>query len=126
MNNCTCKTQRQIAEELIEMYLSISKFEDQLTSIGVSINRFEFVKLLNLAFDTIGFPLCSNDWFEISQKNKIKYIEDTFNREWLLNSTLIDEVDSTNRHSTVKEYVDFLYQELDALKKESPELFLSE
>lgn len=119
MENHFIKTQRQIAEELITEYLKLCKIDDKYYEMGIIIN-FKILRiddLLDWAMDIVGFPQDTS----LSENDAIE--GKSFCRDYLLNSTLIDPVSGENHHDTVEEYVEFLYKELEILKKEAPEFF---
>ena len=103
------KSQRQTAEELITEYINLCNKYDELEHIGLKVE-------LKFFLDLIGFP--QDTTLEADGING-KF----FCRDYLTNSTLLDEVSGENVHNSVEEYVDFLYKELEMLKKEEPLLF---
>ena len=112
------KSQRQTAEELITEYINLCNKYDELEHIGlkVELKFFSIDNLLHWALDLIGFPQDTTlEAYGINGK--------FFCRDYLTNSTLLDEVSGENVHNSVEEYVDFLYKELEMLKKEEPLLF---
>ena len=119
MENSLFKTQRQIVEELITEYLNLCKAEDELRKMGINIELklFRIDNLLDWAMDIIGFPQDTSLLDDEAIGGK------SFCRDYLTNSTLLDPISGEHRHDTVEEYADFLYRELESLKKESPELF---
>lgn len=112
------KSQRQTAEELITEYINLCNKYDELERIGlkVELKFFSIDNLLHWALDLIGFP--QDTTLEANGING-KF----FCRDYLTNSTLLDKVSGENVHNSVEEYVDFLYKELEMLKKEEPLLF---
>lgn len=119
MENSLFKTRRQIVEELITEYLNLCKAEDELRKMGINIELklFRIDNLLDWAMDIIGFPQDTSLLDDEAIGGK------SFCRDYLTNSTLLDPISGEHRHDTVEEYADFLYRELESLKKESPELF---
>ncbi|WP_071146120.1 hypothetical protein [Bacteroides ihuae] len=113
MKKSIIKTQREIVETLIHEHLSLSYKCDELEKLGVNVNLSNI--LLDTAFDIIGFP--QDTTIETNASDK-----DYFCRDYLTNSTIIDR-GSSNQHQTVEDYVEYLYNEMDNLEKESPELF---
>lgn len=119
MEKTLIKSQRQIVEELVAEYINLCNKYSELERIGlqVELKFFNIDNLLHWALDLIGFPQ-DTSLEEDGINNK------SFYRDYLTNSTLLDEVSGGNVHNSVEEYVDFLYKEFETLKKEEPLLFL--
>lgn len=112
------ESQKNVIEELIESYCDLSRKYDKLQELGISIEP-DFLntdKLLDWALDLIGFP-------PDTTLEKDKGDKEYFNREYLTEKFLLNVTAASNTHNTVKEYIDFLYKELENLKREAPQLF---
>lgn len=112
------KSQRELVEELILSYYDLSYKYDKFQELGISIEIkfFNIDHLLEWALDVVGFPIDTT--LEEDSKNK-----HYFSRDYLADKISPSAISANNAHSAVKEYVDFLYKELESLKKESPQLF---
>ena len=106
-------------EELVCEYVKLCKAGNQLQEMGIEINLklFRIDNLLDWAMDLIGFPQDTMASRDESIDGK------SFCRDYLTSSTLLDPISGEHQHGTVGEYVDFLYKELETLKKEEPALF---
>ena len=109
MENKLFKSQRQTVEELITEYINLCNKYDELKFFSID-------NLLHWALDLIGFP--QDTTLEADGING-KF----FCRDYLTDSTLLDEESGSNTHNTVEEYVDFLYKEFETLKEKEPLLF---
>ena len=118
MENKLFKSQRQTVEELITEYINLCNKYDELECIGlkVELKFFSIDNLLHWALDLIGFP--QDTTLEADGING-KFLC----RDYLTDSTLLDEESGSNTHNTVEEYVDFLYKEFETLKEKEPLLF---
>lgn len=119
MKNLICKSQRAVVEELIQEHIELSQKLDNLEKAGIRLN-YDFFKvdsLMDWALDVVGFP-------QDTTSDKDEYYDKFFCRDYITDSTLLGIKSATHAHSSVEDYVDFLYSELENLKKESPELFL--
>jgi hypothetical protein len=112
------KSQRELVEELILSYCDLSCKYDKLEELGISIGLefFNIDNLLDWALDIVGFPIETP--LEEDSEN-----EHYFSRDYLADKISPSATSANKAHSAVKEYVDFLYKELESLKKESPQLF---
>lgn len=107
------KTTRQIVEELVTAYVDQCDAIRKLQSMGADLVDFcEVDRLLSWAMDLVGFPPDTTVNEDKSEN------PDGFCRDGLYWSSLIDEAAQDNVHSTVSEYVDWLYTELEEYKKE--------
>lgn len=118
MENSHFKSQRQIVEELIQDYVDIYNKSSLLYEVGIHFENkfFKMGHLFHWALDLIGFPQ------ETPETDELKN-DKPFFRDYLCDSSLLDEESANNKHNSVKEYVDFLYNELEILKREEPQLF---
>lgn len=113
------KPKHQVVEELISEYVKLWKNYDLLNEAGILLENkfFKMDLLLEWALDLIGFP-------KDTPYEKDDFIDEkSFSREYLSNSTLLDATSGCYKHDTVEEYIEFLYKELENLKKEEPQLF---
>lgn len=118
--------QRLIVEDIITEYLIRSNKEDAFRDLGMEVNGLLSNKLLDWAMDIIGFPPDNTLEFkdEYDQRTiglRVDY-DHEFCRDYLYNSSLIDEGCSDNVHSSVQEYADYLYEMYDEYLKEHPSL----
>ena len=113
------KPQQQIVEELIREYINLWNKYDLLNEAGILLENkfFKMDLLLEWALDLIGFPKDTSSEKDECINGK------SFCRDYLSNSTLLDTVSGCYKHDTVEEYIEFLYKELESLKKEKPWLF---
>lgn len=119
MKDSICKSQRQVVIELVTEYIHLCKNCDELERIGINIDIkfFNTDNLLNWALDIIGFP---QDTVLKDDSTNEKF----FCREYLTATSLLNEASEIYKHDTVEEYIEFLYTELENLKKENPQIFL--
>ncbi len=119
MENMLFKSRREIVEELIQDYVNIWKKDNLLYEAGIQIEikYFNSEHLINWALDLIGFP-------QDTSLEKDELINGkSFFRDYLKDSSLLNGESANNKHNSVKEFVDFLYEEFENLKKENPQLF---
>lgn len=113
---------RLIVEDIISEYLERSKKEDALSKIGIEPNGLLTSKLLDWAMDIIGFPPDNTLEFKTCRSSEATDLRTDYShlfcRDYLRNSTLINEGCSDNIHFSVQEYVDYLYAMHDQFRKE--------
>ncbi|MCM1337748.1 MAG: hypothetical protein NC187_08045 [Candidatus Amulumruptor caecigallinarius] len=99
---------------MIRSFFESDKLLHDLEKFKISIGPIDYLSehFWDLALDVIGFPVDDTNLEE----------EATFCRDYLINNAPT-EIELANLDSEVERYVDYLYSEFEALKKEEPHLF---
>lgn len=108
-------SKREIVSQMIRSYIESDKLHYEMEKYKITIEPLDYLSehFLDLALDLVGFPVDDSNLED----------ESTFCRDYLTDNAPRD-IELENLDSEVERYVDYLYSELETLKKEEPDLFL--
>lgn len=106
---------REIVSQLIRSYIESDKLHYDLEKFKITIEPLDYLSehCLDLALDIVGFPVDDSNLED----------ESTFCRDYLIEAAPRN-IEIEHLGLEVSRYVDFLYSEIEELKRENPDLFL--
>lgn len=110
------KTHKQIVKELISLQLDCLEKMDKFEEVGITLDFFGNLDLLEKALDLVGFPPDNTFEFELAvlkgeiPKEKQAEFDNLFCRDYLYDNSLFSG--DAYEFKTIDEYVDWLYQEV--------------